>query len=127
MTNEHSPRRLPRFKLSTILVLVAILAWGMSIRPRWIDGIDCRRQITYAEFHQRCDIALNSRHLPAWRQPSKPIMAMTGPPSFYIEEPGPNPKLKWPLLALAAFLIWKLGWAIVARRKRRREHTMAPR
>jgi len=118
---EAKRLRWPRFKLSTILVLVAILAWAMSIRPRWIDGMESWRQITHAEYMQRLEVSLNARRLPEWQRPPRPIMAMTGPPSFYIEEPGPNPKLKWPLLALAAFLTWKWAWAIVARRKRRRE------
>ena len=116
-----SPRRWPRFKLSTILVLIAIAAWIMTCRPLWIDGLDSRRQITHEEYMQRLEASLDAKRLPEWRRPPKTIVAMTGPPSFYIEEPGPNPRLKWPLLALASFLTWKLGWAIAGRRRRNRE------
>lgn len=115
MTTDPPPRRWYQFRLSTILVLVAIAAWVMACRPLWIDGMDSWRQITHAEYMQRLEVSLDARRLPEWRRPPTTIVAMTGPPSFYIEEPGPNPKLKWPILALAAFLTWKLSWAIVGR------------
>lgn len=130
MTSENSydarrRRRWPRFKLSTILVLVAICACAMACRPLWIDGMDSWRQITQQEYLRRLEIALEARRLPEWRRPPEPIMAMTGPPSYYVEEPGPNPKLKWLILALAVFLTWKLAWSIAARLKRRREAVAA--
>jgi len=52
--------------------------------------------------------------------------ALTHVPNGRFIAIGPR-QLARPVLALVAFLTWKLGWVIVARRKRRREHTMAPR
>lgn len=104
---ETRSRRLrPRFKLSTILVLMAICAWAMSYWPWWLTGEASRRFLTAEE----------------WRdyRPAKDEFPgiMTGTPiMLYLDKPGLNPKLKWPFLALAAFLVSKVGWAIHSQRK----------
>jgi len=127
---SENPRRWYQFKLSTILVLVAILAWGMSMRPWWISGVAAWRSISMEEYGRMFHQQVVAKSPPEWWNLRKPIECIRTPltgypsvrPGYYAEEPGVNPQMLWPLLALAAFLTWK--W-IEAKWKRRREKPVA--
>lgn len=84
-------RRWLRFRLSTILILTAILAWAMAIHPLF----------------QSVKPGYKGR-----------FIAMPAGSHFIAVVPHPN--LKWPALALAVFLTWKAAWAVVERRRARR-------
>lgn len=106
------PRRSywPRFKLSTFLVLVAIVAWAMACRPWWLSGEDSRRYFTPEEYREyRLHENPPDDEFPG---------IVTGVPiMLYLDKPGLNPRLTWPAVALAVFLVWKFAWSIAARRK----------
>lgn len=94
-------RRLwPRFKLSTILVLVAITVWTMSMRP-------------FLEF---------AEHKLGTNDGRSALVLYTSEDPFSIQYPllrlGPMPHLYGPLLTLTAFLVWRLRKAIRTRRQR---------
>lgn len=113
-------RRWYQFRLSTILVLVGILAWAMARRP-WINWGGNGIEPDMAVPGLACQFYVHRTGVTAWL-------------CIYNEVPGARhldaygwwlnigpTELIWPILALVAFLTWKLGWAIAARRKRRRE------
>jgi len=116
-------RRWYQFKLSTILLLVGILAWAMALRP-WMTydfqsyspvadnpgaGID------FSWYAEGGAYRYEGFYVWAWTIHRSP-RSLDG---LHLIA-GPN-EVAWPALALIAFLTWKLGWAVVARRKRRRE------
>ena len=99
------PRRWLQFRLSTWFVLVAVLGWAMTCRPY------------YKDFH---DVVVE-------HEGGSGILSF----GFNDEDPyhtallatlhaqvGLNPELRWPTLALAAFLAWKAAWAVAERRRR---------
>jgi len=99
--------RWPRFKLSTILVLVGILAWAMASRPLWTKEqalMERLKEFDSLPIYQYADGRLNSPQIGTLSLRWKLERAID--------------TLQWPLLALAGFLTWK--W-IAARRKRPRE------
>ncbi len=91
MTNP--PRRWFQFKLSTWFVLVAIAAWGMLV---------------YGNGPEPSALLARTSTIQCFDQPS--------PLRDFIEEQREEialrPSLKWPALALAAFVSWKAAWAI---------------
>jgi hypothetical protein len=101
--DERPKRRWFRFRLSTVLVLTAIVAWGMAQRPfvRWY-GWD--RSGDHHGWVERTPPS----GLPAWRVEDEL--------GYYQRS---FPQLRWPALALAVFLAWKAAWAVVERRRRR--------
>jgi len=101
----------PRFKLGTILVLVGILAWVMSMRP-WVTSME--------ELQRQIDLRVeNEKNLP----------------TLGLNDSAPYPKperfdvgLRWrlekiasrlqlPILTLAVFLTWKIAWEVALRRE----------
>ena len=71
-----------RFRLSTVLILTAIVAWAMACWP-W-------------------RIAIYTYYTPIRSEET----------SWFV-----NRDLRWPALALAAFLAWKAAWAVVEHRR----------
>ena len=88
--DERPKRRWFRFRLSTVLILTAIAAWGMALRPLFVSV-----------------------------KPGYKGHFVAVPAGPYFTAVVPNPNLKWPALALAAFLAWKAAWAVAERRRRR--------
>lgn len=104
-------------------MLVGLLAWGMA---RWPDKLEVEDELRRdaREAHEaRREIYLRSveppfRELLRWEGGGlmvDPKWTWTATLTLIVK------RLTWPLLALAAFLTWKLAWSFVARRKRRRE------
>lgn len=96
-------RRWYHLRLSTIVILVLIAAWACSCQPQFT--------VTTFSVGDTSDPPLSQ--LP-WSNPAA---------LFENTAVAFNPLLIWPLLTLAAFLTWKIGWAIAGRRKRNREAT----
>jgi len=111
--DEKPKRRWFRFRLSTVLILTAILAWGMACRPR--IGINCENLTrkfsvgySFDDFDARDSLlAINL------------VIYTTGGFIAFSIYVGPVAELAWPALALAAFLAWKAAWAVVERGHRR--------
>ena len=89
-------RRWFQFRLSTWLVLIAILAWAMTARPYLVYGL--------------VDAATYS--FPSWIAPPPADHADYGYDWPDYAPVGWNPALLYPALALAAFIGWKAAWAI---------------
>jgi hypothetical protein len=103
--DEKPKRRWFRFRLSTVLILTAIVAWGMATWPDLAIGyyswsgtwqVIGRRfwqssDVTWSVEFERCGIVVGSCNAVAW-----------------------------PALSLAAFLAWKAAWAVAERRRARR-------
>ncbi|MBX9787346.1 MAG: hypothetical protein K2Y37_00390 [Pirellulales bacterium] len=98
-----------RFRLSTVLILTAILAWGMALRPFFWKQLDIYAWPI-------------GRPIPADALVSKGGTFAEGTvvADQYIayERSILSPRLKWPALALAAFLAWKAAWGVFERRRR---------
>ena len=94
-----------QFKLSTILILTAIAAWGMGTKP-W----------------------LISHSIPDPRNQTVPLIGGSSVTYTWPDEEQRilNPALQWPTLALASFLTWKAGWWITARAQAYRLKQSAP-
>jgi hypothetical protein len=104
--DEKPKRRWFRFRLSTVLILTAIVAWAMATRPhvilrtwknfglspeyKWFVRITAATVNPNGTFDERCMEVLI------------PAMSL------------------WPAIALAAFLAWKAAWALGPRIVRRR-------
>jgi len=110
-------RRWYQFRLSTVLVLVAISAWAMAYWP-W--GKSALRSFDYYQPYEpgiegriyvRQGLGLS---LGLWRSPPHT--------SYRLECEHIPGQLMWPASALIAFLTWKWTWPRVVRwRERRRE------
>jgi len=134
MTSENPTEakrrwRWPRFKLSTILVLVGIAAWAMACRPTLDWGITT---VPDSRPPGRAGIAIQTNFTSGYLViPDLPETTFDNTAIVWFGSANRTlttrwisvtPKSAgWPLLALAAFLTWKLGWVIVGRRMRRRE------
>jgi len=116
--------RWPRFKLSTILVLVAITAWGMSIR----------HAVTYDRSMEICSpdaigmgfsyrrTVMDDRPVGLHAWATRSYDPSSGTPGGWALRLFIRPnELVVPAIALSAFFIWKLGCAIRTRWNRRRE------
>jgi hypothetical protein len=121
--DEKPKRRWFQFRLSTVLILTAILAWAMATRPY------CWREYTaYAVSNpapgQRTAIGAfvskrRSKGHMAWirlvqTKTRRPLHGVCVESRLVV-----NPAAKWPALALFAFLTWKATWALIERRRRR--------
>ena len=109
----QAKRRWFRFRLSTVLILTAIVAWGMACRPHigleyWTNPLTSRTHVVGYIPEDRDG---------SWRFEASSWNVSTS--RGLIVHVGPNPQLAWPTLALAAFLAWKAAWAVVERRRRR--------
>jgi hypothetical protein len=104
-------RRWLRFRLSTILVLMAIAAWTMAVDLR----LDVEHRV---EAYSPPSPPRSGKYKNSW-ETRFTIWSFNGSTiqneSWRIDV---NPAIKWPALALAAFLAWKGARAFVARRRR---------
>ena len=102
--DETPKRRWYQFRLSTVLILTAIVAWGMV--PQLVDrdvkitGHKIRRP-------QGTQIVRTVHH-------TKPFPHRT---ETWRER---SPRVLGPALALALFLTWKAAWAVIERRREKR-------
>jgi hypothetical protein len=94
--DAHPKRRRFRFRLSTVLILTAITAWGMTI-PR------CVRHGAPYFVH----------YLAAAPPPPGAVDRKPGQTAFLIYDLKLNPAVLRPALTLAVFLDWKAVWAIL--------------
>jgi len=110
-------RRWFQFRLSTWFVLVAILCWAMAIRPwaTWYTEQGVVR--TFGE----PKLPFGARVVWIHGPDEGPPDAAAIPPAHLWERNilRVNPRLAWPALALAAFVAWKVAWAVVERRRTR--------
>lgn len=97
-----------RFRLSTVLIVTAIMAWAMAT-PRTLT-IDAGR----SDQLERLSVCVVLGQLFVEEPPGSPIPCR----SFLVVL---NPVVIWPTLTLATFLAWKAAWAIVPQMVRRRE------
>jgi len=104
-------RRWFQFKLSTTLVLVGILAWAMSSGSYGEATWSALNRAAPSEMYSDWAIGADGATLELDAILGARVMQAT----VYV-----SPKIIWPLVAFAAFLSWKLGCAIAARRKPRR-------
>jgi hypothetical protein len=121
-------RRWFQFSLSTLLILTAIAAWVMAIRPYTVrkteliftpHGESPRVISTFAGCYGDPDSD-------EWLQAGAKI-PQPSPGSYEIATSNfPNRRLAWPALALVCFVAWKSGRAIVERHRARRESAPRP-
>lgn len=113
--DEKPKRRWFCFKLSTILILTAILARAMA----------CRSTLCVMYSFEQGDmnvIGTPAMVLDELWSIAFSVMSGDGPEGFGTAiQLGPNPELLWPALALSAFLAWKSAWAVVECRHAQRE------
>ena len=111
-----------QFRLTTVLILTAILAWGMACRP-----------FLAREDYPRVETVFGDPNQPGWW-----VAIGTGSDDpdaggALVLRFGPMPALAYPLLVLALFLAWKAACAVVERRRRslpatwRETHSHSPR
>jgi hypothetical protein len=100
--DEKPKRRWFRFRLSTVLILTAIAAWAMAIRPRVVA--------TTRDYH------VGDSNLPWLVRDS--FARHPGLRHVVLTQESFNPQLLSPTLALVAFLAWKAARAVVERRRR---------
>jgi hypothetical protein len=124
--DEKPKRRWFRFRLSTVLILTAIVAWGMATHPSircgavqavtWdgdeVNGVRVAILFDYM-----------NRMIDEDAEPSDDILAYAefdihDEARFYWLALMPR-KAIWPALALAAFLAWKAAWGVVESRRRK--------
>lgn len=88
-----------QFRLSTWLVLVAILGWAMALKA-YVKVVDPYSRGFYPD-----EIVFDFKmYVPEWNWRYFLAIAL-GPTSVV-----------WPALALAAFIAWKVAWRVVERR-----------
>jgi hypothetical protein len=119
------PRRRFQFSLSTVLILIAIVAWVLATRPYTV----ARTQLRFTprgESPRVISIFAGQYGDPGsdeWLQASAKI-PQPSPGGYEIASRNlPNPRLIWPGIALVGLIAWKAGWAMAARRRARREST----
>ena len=117
---ETPKRRWFRFRLSTVLVLTAIVAWGMATRPYVVSRTEVwtmlwrpdRTSPTGAVFVPKAGRLQHSHELvDGFRYYEYTCYA--------VERSELNLRFVLPALALFAFLAWKAARAVVERRRRR--------
>jgi hypothetical protein len=112
--DEKPKRRWFRFRLSTVLILTAITAWGMARRP---DQLFHFSRATHGYVG-----------LPATAAAPPHIGDLfpdRGRTYYRIDKTALIRRLAYPAIALAAFLAWKAAWAMVeASTPRRRRARM---
>jgi hypothetical protein len=119
-----------RFRLSTVLVLMAIVAWMMALKPSLDVGTrrftaDSRWDGKIIDFYwtmsgedapenagSRFSGGIYTRTSAVWGGQVHTLRVVIAPR-----------RMIWPLALFVAFLIWKAGWAIVA--WRRTKHQLA--
>jgi hypothetical protein len=103
------PRRWLQFRLSTWFVLVAILALAMARWP-YFDEFGALVELINATVRSSTGGVDPPYHIPYWG---------LGQFLWFWKLKLSVEQLKWPALALAAFLAWKAAWAVVERRRRK--------
>ena len=128
-----SPRTWFRFRLSTLLVLMGVVAWTMSIMP--IARVQEYVQvIPPGESMPRMGLV---RSESAWAMPisirwgrrnfrGNVMRGAVRCPAYVFHEAMCNRAALGPLSVLAIFLAWKIGWAVIARKTRRQLAQSAP-
>jgi hypothetical protein len=101
--DEPPTRRWFRFRLSTVLILTAIVAWGMACRPYIETGT------TGAWLNSGDPLPPGAR--------SDGIVVRRDRVHVLVDRQSLNPALQWPLTTLVAFLAWKAAWAVAERRR----------
>jgi hypothetical protein len=104
--DEKPTRGWFRFRLSTVLILTAIAAWGMACRPYIVRTTEL---LVIDDWTQ----------LP---NPATPLFEETpgkGVTHWLVDRRRLNGHLAVPAIALTAFLAWKAAWAVAERRRRR--------
>jgi hypothetical protein len=96
-----------RFRLTTVLILTAILAWGMATRPFFLTRDEL---IVAPNAPHEVPSRFNARLLRSWK--------IAGTQFYVLRYFDFNPSLGWPTSALALFLVWKAAWAVADRRRR---------
>jgi hypothetical protein len=105
-------RRWFQFSLGTMLILTAILAWGLATRPYW-DIKQEEVEVSYQDY-------LSGRPPPSYRWEKVTGNGMyaviDGSWSYRltVEHAELNPQLRWPAIALVAFLLWKGSMLVLA-------------
>lgn len=113
-TLERTWKRWFQFRLSTWLVLIAIMAWAMALRPR--AYLICSTTWTlYATFGTRLDDDATWTFQFSGNSSGENTFFAVG------LEISPFPSILYPALALVAFTAWKL---FQLRRIRRRQQEM---
>ncbi|MGE0536588.1 MAG: hypothetical protein AB7O68_16580 [Pirellulales bacterium] len=107
--DEKPKRRWFRFRLSTIMILTAIVAWGMATRPYFLTRDEL---IVAPNAPHEVPSHFNAKLLRSWKN--------AGTEFYLLRYCDLNPSLGWPASVLTAFLAWKAGWAVVERRRARR-------
>jgi hypothetical protein len=124
--DEKPKRRWFRFRLSTVLILTAILAWGMASRPNvnWGHGGGGPDPM-FVKYAAHFSVTLNE--LPWAMDPHYQVDNFSL--GFTVNRPGSYdwwwmtiaPKaLLYPVVTLLLFLAWKAAWAVIERRRARR-------
>ncbi len=89
-----------RFRISTWLAVLAIIAWLMASRPIYVPE---QVSIHFASANEAVEI-------PGW------LLMMDGDPTrAYYSRLSVNWRLRWGAIPLAAFLAWKAAWLVRAR------------
>jgi len=124
--DEQPKRRWFRFRLSTVLILTAIVAWAMACRP----SVDWGYLENTVEFDptKAADLYIALDDDP--KRPGDSVVdfdnvcfgfSLSGPSGWNQRWISIAPKsLVYPAISLAAFLAWKAAWAVIERRRARR-------
>ena len=105
---DQPKRRWFRFKLSTVLILTAIAAWGMACRPWWIHRVDSGLASHFVDIPKGATVLR--------KVPLQGGSMMSGPHIFYkweLNEYQVNRQLRWPVLVLVTMIGWKVASAAV--------------
>jgi len=106
-------RRWFRFRLSTVLILTAILAWAMAQWPVF-DTV-----IVYSanEFGERFNSQFFWWYYRLFTRIEGVSSGSAAAPILVVTYP--HLSCIYPVVALCAFLIWKAAWAVFEHRRRR--------
>jgi hypothetical protein len=126
--DKNPTRRWFRFRLSTVLILTAIVAWAMATRPIWnhrfAEGRSLKyRGVYHPDLPKGAQMVRRSTHSfrPAFTPPGLTVDVC----DWQVDEKRLNQRLIWPAIAFAAFLAWKAAWTIGPRLIRRRPAGMS--
>jgi hypothetical protein len=116
-------RRWFQFSLSTALILTAIAAWVMAIRP-YISNKTDLIFTPRGELPRVISTFAGNYGDPGsdeWLQAGAKI-PQPSPGGYEIASSNlPNPRLLWPGLAFVGLVAWKARWVIIARRRALKE------
>jgi hypothetical protein len=100
--DQQSKRRWFQMRLSTWLILVAIIAWAIAVRP-WLAP---------RTFNSDGDMVVWSETI-TLLAPGGTVFTFVVPFAGWQL----NPQVVWPLAALLIFLAWKFAWRLRERRR----------